>query len=89
MGTCSPFTRRVVDYCLPEKLKVPHILSYIGDGDPLDHLENFRVHIDLHETLDEIACRAFPLLFWGMPGTGLGSCPQILLINSRSCPNYS
>jgi hypothetical protein len=40
-GTYSPFTRRVVDYQLPEKFKVPQILSYAGDGDPLDHLDNF------------------------------------------------
>lgn len=39
--TDSPFTRRVEDYRLPEKVKVPQILSYVGDGDPLDHLENF------------------------------------------------
>jgi len=41
MGTDSPFTRRVADYWLPKKFKVPQILSYAGDGDPLDHLENF------------------------------------------------
>jgi hypothetical protein len=41
MGIGSPFARRVADYCLPENLKVPQILSYAGDGDPLDHLENF------------------------------------------------
>jgi hypothetical protein len=41
MGTDSPFTRRVADSRLPEKFKVPQILSYAGDGDPLDHLENF------------------------------------------------
>jgi hypothetical protein len=40
-GIDSPFTRRVADYRLPEKFKVPEILSYAGDGDPLDHLENF------------------------------------------------
>jgi hypothetical protein len=88
-GTDSPFTRRVADYRLPEKFKVPQILSYVGDGDPLDHLENFRAHLDLHGTPDEVACRVFPLLFRGMPRTGSGSCPQILLISSRSCPKYS
>jgi hypothetical protein len=44
-----------------EKFKVPQILSYAGDGDPLDHLENFRAHLDLHGTPVEVACRAFPL----------------------------
>jgi hypothetical protein len=70
----SPITRRVADYRLPKKFKVPQILSYAGDGDPLDHLENFRAYLDLHGTPDEVACRA---------------CPRILLINSKSCPKYS
>jgi hypothetical protein len=65
MGTDSPFTRRVEDYWLPKKFKVPQILSYAGDGDPLDHLENFRAHLDLHWTPDEVACRAFPLTLSG------------------------
>jgi hypothetical protein len=63
--TDSPFTRRVEDYRLPEKVKVPQILSYVGDGDPLDHLENFWAHLDLHGTPDEVACRAFPLTLSG------------------------
>jgi hypothetical protein len=41
LGTGSPFTRLVENYQLPEKFKVPQILSYAGDRDPLDHLENF------------------------------------------------
>jgi hypothetical protein len=41
MGIDSPFTKRVVDYWLPEKFKAPQILSYVIDEDPLDHLENF------------------------------------------------
>jgi hypothetical protein len=65
MGTDSPFTRRVADYQLPDKFKVPQILSYAGDRDPLDHLENFKAHLDLHGTPDEVACRAFPLTLAG------------------------
>jgi hypothetical protein len=64
-GTYSPFTRRVVDYQLPEKFKVPQILSYAGDGDPLDHLDNFWSHLDLHGSPDEVVCRAFPLTLSG------------------------
>jgi len=60
-GIGSPFTRRVANYQLPEKFKIPHILSYAGDGDPFDHLENFRAHLDLHGTPDEVASWAFPL----------------------------
>jgi hypothetical protein len=41
LGTGSLFTRRVANYRLLEKFKVPQILSYARDGDPLDHLEDF------------------------------------------------
>jgi hypothetical protein len=61
LGTSSPFTRRVANYRLLKKFKVPHILNYVGNGDPLDDLENFRAHLDLHGTPNEIACWAFPL----------------------------
>jgi len=65
MGTGSPFTRRVANYRLPKKFKVPQILSYVRDEDPLDHFENFKAHLDLHRTLNEVACRAFPLTLSG------------------------
>jgi hypothetical protein len=41
LGTGSPFTRRVANYRLPKKFKVPQILNYAGSGDHFDHLENF------------------------------------------------
>jgi hypothetical protein len=47
------------------EFKVPQILSYAGDGDPLDHLENFRAYLDLHGTPDEVVCWAFPLTLSG------------------------
>jgi hypothetical protein len=89
MGTDSPFTRRVADYRLPKKFKVPQILSYAGDGDPLDHLENFRAHLDLHGTPDEVACRAFPLTLSGNARDWFRKLPRIPLISSRSYPKYS
>lgn len=41
MGTGSPFTKRVAKFKLPKKFKIPQILSYVGTGDPIEHLENF------------------------------------------------
>lgn len=79
LGTRSPFTKRVAN----EKFKVSQIPSYARTGDSIEHLENFRTHLDLHGTPDEVACRAFPLLFLGVPKTGSGSCPRIPLISSR------
>jgi len=65
MGTSSPFTKRIANYHLPEKFKVPQILSYAGDRESLDHLENLWAHLDLHGTPDEVTCRAFPLTLMG------------------------
>ncbi len=52
-------------YCLLEKFKVPQIQSYTKVGDLVEHLKNFRVHIDLDGKPDEVACRAFPLTLSG------------------------
>jgi hypothetical protein len=65
MGASTPFTWHVADYRLPEKFKVLQIQSYTEVGDPIVHLEYFRVHLDLHGTSDEVACRAFPLTLSG------------------------
>jgi hypothetical protein len=64
-GTDSPFTSRVANYQLLEKFKVPQIMSYAGDRDLLDHLQNFRAHLDLHGSSNEVASRAFPLTLSG------------------------
>jgi hypothetical protein len=65
MGTRTPFTRQVADYHWLEKFKVPQIQSYTGVRDPIEHFENFRVHLDIHGTPNVVACRAFPLMFTG------------------------
>lgn len=61
----SPFTKEVDSYHLLEKFKVPNALIYTGLRDPVEHLDSFRAHLDLHETPDEVACRAFPLTLSG------------------------
>jgi hypothetical protein len=32
---------------------------------PIEHMENFSAHIDLHRTSEKVACRAFPLTLLG------------------------
>jgi hypothetical protein len=64
-STDSSFIDRVVNFRLPKKFKVPQIMSYAGDGDPFHHLKNFRAHIDILKTPDEVACQAFPLTLTG------------------------
>jgi hypothetical protein len=64
-GTKTSFTKRVVEYPLPNKFKSPQISSYNGVGDLMEHLENYRMHLALHATPDEVACRAFPTTLLG------------------------
>ncbi|XP_059436595.1 uncharacterized protein LOC132169598 [Corylus avellana] len=71
--TNLPFTDRVMRFPMPSSFKVLRIGEYDGSGDPSDHMESFRAHIILHETLDEIACRAFPLTLRGVAKEWFGS----------------
>ncbi|XP_059441743.1 uncharacterized protein LOC132174049 [Corylus avellana] len=64
--TNLPFTDRVMRFPLPDKFKMPWVNKYDGSTDPYDHMVSFRAHIILHDTPDEIACRAFPLTLEGI-----------------------
>ena len=62
--TDSPFTAAVNSFPLPHKFCIPHIDSYDGVKDPLDHLETFKTL--MHQGMaDEIMCRAFPTTLKG------------------------
>uniref|UniRef100_A0A2N9IAL2 Uncharacterized protein n=1 Tax=Fagus sylvatica TaxID=28930 RepID=A0A2N9IAL2_FAGSY len=50
----SPFTKRVDEYPLPAKFKVPQLETFDGFKDPLDYLDSFRTIMRLHGVLDEI-----------------------------------
>jgi hypothetical protein len=63
--TTFPFTEEVANIFLPEKFKIPKILFYTGLEDPVEHLDNFRAHMDLHRTPEMVACQAFPLTLSG------------------------
>ena len=53
------------DFPLPHKFRMPHIDSYDGVKDPLDHLETFKTLMHLQGVADEIMCRAFPTTLKG------------------------
>jgi hypothetical protein len=53
--THLPFSDRVMVFPMPDKFKMPRISKYDGSGDPTKHLENFRKHLVLHGTPDEIS----------------------------------
>ncbi|XP_022899394.1 uncharacterized protein LOC111412703 [Olea europaea var. sylvestris] len=46
---------------LHEKLKIPQIAAYEGDGDPLSHHDKYTSWMELQEASNAIMCRAFPL----------------------------
>ncbi len=56
----SPFTKRVDDYPLLVKFKVPQLENFDGLRDPLDYLDSFRIVMQLQGVSDEIMCHAFP-----------------------------
>uniref|UniRef100_A0A2N9J155 Uncharacterized protein n=1 Tax=Fagus sylvatica TaxID=28930 RepID=A0A2N9J155_FAGSY len=58
--TKSPFTKRVDEYPLPTKFKVPQLETFDGFKDPFDYLDSFRTVMRLQGVSDEIMCRAFP-----------------------------
>ena len=57
--TNSPFTASINCFPLPYKFHMPHIDSYDGVKDPLDHLETFKTLMHLQGVADKIMCRAF------------------------------
>nr|POE56965.1 (+)-neomenthol dehydrogenase [Quercus suber] len=63
--TDSPFTATVNSFPLPRKFRMPHIDSYDGVKDPLDHLETFKTLMHLQGVADEIMCKAFPTTLKG------------------------
>ena len=63
--TDSPFTASITSFPLPPKFCMPHVKSYDGSKDPLDHLESFKTLIHLQGVADEIICRAFPTTLKG------------------------
>uniref|UniRef100_A0A2N9GPG2 Uncharacterized protein n=1 Tax=Fagus sylvatica TaxID=28930 RepID=A0A2N9GPG2_FAGSY len=54
------FTKRIDEYPLPAKFKVPQLETFDGFKDPLDYLDSFRTIMRLHGVSDEIMCRTFP-----------------------------
>lgn len=61
----SPFADEVATFRFLKKFKVLDIKTYTEQEDPVEHLDNYRAHLELQGTSDEVACRAFPLALLG------------------------
>jgi hypothetical protein len=62
----SPFTKKVDEYPLPAKFKVPQLETFDRLKDPLNYLDSFRTVMRLQGVSDEIMCRAFPTNLRGL-----------------------
>ena len=63
--TKSPFTAGVLHFPLPAKFKMPHIETFDGTKDPIDHLNTYKNQMELHGYQDPIRCRAFAITLKG------------------------
>jgi hypothetical protein len=61
LNKSSPFAECIMAVQLPKKFKISAIQTYIGVEDPTEHLDNYKTHMDLQGTPQELDCRAFPL----------------------------
>ena len=61
----SPFTAGVLHFPLPAKFRMPHIETFNGPKDPVDHLNTYKNHMKLHGYQDPIRCRAFTITLKG------------------------
>jgi hypothetical protein len=56
LNMSSPFTEHILAIQLLEKFKIPTIQTYTGVEDPTEHLDNYKTHMDLQGTPQELAC---------------------------------
>ncbi|XP_057953517.1 uncharacterized protein LOC131147891 [Malania oleifera] len=54
-----PFNKDIMEDLLPSRFKMPAFERYEGLSDPIDHLDNFKMLMQLQGAPDAIMCRAF------------------------------
>ena len=68
--TESPFTAEVLHFPLPAKFRMPQVETFDGVKDPVNHLNTYKIQMELHGYQDPVRCRAFattlksPALVW-------------------------
>ena len=63
--TESPFTAGVLHFPLPAKFKMPHIETFDGTKDLVDHLNTYKNQMKLHRYQDPMRCRVFSVTLKG------------------------
>ena len=64
-ATDLPFTTAVLECPVPSKFRLPQLEPFDGLRDPQDHLNTFKMTLDLQQPPDEILCRSFPTTLKG------------------------
>ncbi|XP_057962390.1 uncharacterized protein LOC131153962 [Malania oleifera] len=54
-----PFNKEIMEAPLPSRFKMPTFERYEGLSDPIDHLDTFKMVMQLQRAPDAIMCRAF------------------------------
>ena len=62
----SPFTAEVLHFPLPAKFRMPQVEAFDGVKDPVDHLNTYKNHMELHGYQDPVRCRAFATTLRGL-----------------------
>ena len=66
----SPFMAGVLHFPFPAKFRMPQIQTFDKTKDPVNHLNTYNNHMELHGYQDPVRCRAFtitlkgPVLAW-------------------------
>ena len=63
--TESPFTAEVLHFPLPAKFRMPQVEAFNGVRDPVDHLNTYKIQMELHGYQDPVRCRAFAITLKG------------------------
>ena len=61
----SLFMVGVLHFPLLVKFRMPHTETFDGTKDPVDHLNTYKNHMELHGYQDTVRCRAFTIMLKG------------------------
>ena len=86
-ATDSPFTTTVLECPVPLKFWLPQLEPFDGLKNPQDHLNTFKMTLDLQQPLVEILCRSFPTTLKGAAKAWFIKLPTSFVDNFKQLSN--
>ena len=86
-ATDSPFTTTVLECPVPLKFWLPQLEPFDGLKNPQDHLNTFKMTLDLQQPLVEILCRSFPTTLKGVAKAWFIKLPTSFVDNFKQLSN--